>query len=105
MKRPTGIKVSLFLLISDEEVLLSIIAISNVLENSIALPDDLIVVRVVDEGGDTSIRIQLAIFLGLMLLLGKVEDDLTKERRVRIREEERIGTRLTCKTNRAKDTL
>jgi hypothetical protein len=105
MRRHTGIKVSLFLLISDEEVLLSIIAVGNVLENSITLPDDLIVVGVVDEGGDTSIRIQLAIFLGLVLLLGKVEDDLTKEKMVRIREEGGMRTRLTCKTNRAKDTL
>jgi hypothetical protein len=47
------------------------------LENGIALPDDLVVVGVIDERRDTPIGVKLAIFLGLVLLLGKVENDFT----------------------------
>jgi hypothetical protein len=55
-----------------------VVAFSEVLEDGVALPDDFVVVRMVDEGGDTTVRIEFAILLGLVLLLGKVEDDLAK---------------------------
>jgi len=70
-----GIQVSLLLLVGVEELPLSIEALGNILENGIAFPNDLIVVRVIDECRDTPIGVELAILLGLVLLLGKVEND------------------------------
>jgi hypothetical protein len=78
LQRPTGIQVSLLLLVGVEELPLSIEALGNILENGIAFPNDLIVVRVIDECRDTPIGVELAILLGLVLLLGKVENDFTK---------------------------
>jgi len=71
-----GIKVRLLLLVGHQKLLLGIVALGNILENGIALPDHLIVVRVVDESGDTTVGVQLAVFIGLLFLFGKVEDDL-----------------------------
>jgi hypothetical protein len=74
---PTSVEVSLFLLVSNQELLLRVEAFGNVLENGIALPDDFVIVGVVDEGGDTAIWVEFAIFLCLVFLFGKVKDDLT----------------------------
>ena len=79
LQRLTGVQIGLLLLIGIEELPLGIEALGNILEDSVALPDDLVVVRVVDEGRDTPIRVELAILLGLVLLLGEVEDDFTKQ--------------------------
>ena len=74
--RRTSVKISLFLGIGDKKLLVGIVALSNVLENGIALPDDLVIVRVVDEGRDATVGVQLAILFRLVLLLCKVKDHL-----------------------------
>jgi hypothetical protein len=99
----TGIKVCLLLLVGHQKRLLGIVALGDVLENGIALPDHLVVVRVVDESGDTTVGVQLAVFFGLLLLLSKVKDDLT----VGTWSTAHLGTLwdLTCKTNQAKESF
>jgi len=71
-----GVHVSLLFLVDDEELLVSVESLSNILEDGVALPDDLVVVGVVNKGGDTTVGVELAILLGLVLLLGKVKDHL-----------------------------
>ena len=71
----TSIEVRLLLLISDEEFLFRIKAFGDVLEDGVAFPDHLIIVGMVDECRNAAIRVELTIFLRLMLFLGKVEDD------------------------------
>jgi hypothetical protein len=78
LQRLTGVQVSLLLLGGIEELPLGVEALGNILEDSVALPDDFIIVRVVDKRGDAPIGVEFAILLGLVLLLGEVEDDFTK---------------------------
>jgi hypothetical protein len=78
LQRPTGVQIGLLLLVGVEELPLSVETLGNILENSIALPDHLVVVGVVDKGRDTPIGIELAILLGLVLFLCEVKDDFTK---------------------------
>ncbi|CAG8536906.1 9967_t:CDS:2, partial [Acaulospora colombiana] len=88
-RKRTSVKIGLLLLVGDKELLLRIVAFGNVLEDGVALPDDLVVVRVVDKGGDTTVGVQLAVLLRLVFLLGEVEDDLPKQTSVRMHGGER----------------
>ena len=63
------------LLVGNRQPLLRVVLFDKIEKNSIRLPDDEVSVLMIDEGGDATVRVELGVFGGLVLVLAEVEVD------------------------------
>ena len=63
------------LLVGDGQPLLRVVFVSEIEKDGIGLPHGEVAVLVVDQSGDTAVRVQLGMLGGLLLILAKIEID------------------------------
>ena len=65
----------LLLLIGNRKSLLRVVLVREVEKNGVGLPEDEVPIVMVNQGGDTAVRVVLGVFRSLLLVLAKVEVD------------------------------